>query len=186
MRTSTPVINVAKKRAFVIAAWVVAGLALLEVAPATATTLRALSLEQLAARSVAVVRARVRQQRAEWRQGVIVTLSEVEVLEVLRGQAEPTLTVLQLGGQVGAHAMPVLGAAPLVVDEEWVLFVRRLPGPTTTYELAGMSQGALRVEREGDLRWAPTALLWDGQRLQAPGPRRLSLAALRAQLRGDR
>jgi hypothetical protein len=183
VHTSTPRSKAAKNRRFGIAAGVLLGFALLEVAPASATTLRALSIDQLAARSDVVVRARVRQQHCEWRRGAIVTLSEIEVLETLRGEAPASAVVLQLGGHVGDHAMPVAGAAELVVDEERVLFLRRVVGLPRTYEVAGMSQGSLLRLGADRLLWAPTAVLWDGEALRSPTPRLLSLVALRRHLR---
>lgn len=183
MRTSTPGSKPAKNRIFGICTGVVAAALLLEVAPASATTLRALSIEQLIARSDAVVRARVRHQHAEWRGGAIVTLSQIEVREALRGQVPAAVEVLELGGRLGEYAMPVIGAAELAVGEERVLFLRRVAGAAGTYEVAGMSQGALLLLDADRLLWAPTAMLWDGRALREPVPRVLSLADLRRQLR---
>ncbi|MFH1812154.1 MAG: hypothetical protein ABIJ09_25680 [Pseudomonadota bacterium] len=184
MITSTPSSNRAKHGHFGIGVGILVALFLLEVVPASATTLKALSIPELAARSVAVVRVRVRHQRCEWRRNVIVTVSQVEVLEVLQGEAASGLEVMQLGGQIEDHAMPVVGSAELFVDEEAVLFLLHNPERPGEYHVTGMSQGALHVIDGDRLRWAPTAMLWDGRSLQAPMVRHLSLAELRRQLRG--
>ena len=155
-----------------------------------ATTLRALSLSQLAARADCVVVARVQTQTAEARDGLIYTRNKVRVDEVL-ACAEATskrlsvgaqVSVLQLGGRLGKRTMPVLGTAPLAVGDDVVLFLLRDPQQPDAYFIAGMSQGALKRIGDDKLLSAPTAQLWDGQNLQRPHPRWLSLKALRAQV----
>lgn len=148
--------------------------------PATATTLRAFTLEQLAQRADAVVRGRVGQSQGVWKDRVIHTLTEINVDTVLRGQAPASLLVAQLGGQVGNDHAPVAGVATLQPGEEVVLFLRAQPDGT--WVLCGMSQGKLGVLPNGQFRWSPTAPMWDGQTLHVPSSQNITPQALRAAL----
>jgi hypothetical protein len=173
-------------RCFHAAATIVSLAVLLEGNGASATTLKALSLEQLAARAELVVRGRPVQRRCEWRGRLIYTVTSIDVTQTLKGRAPGALRVLQLGGVVGQTAMPVPGVADLGLDQEMVLFLRRDPGLDGEFVVVGMSQGKLGVGAGGELVWAPTAALWDGRVLRSPAPRRLSWDALQRALGGAR
>jgi hypothetical protein len=166
-------------RAFCVAG-VLAGALCWAPIPSQATTLKAFSLEQLAARSDAVVRGRVGPSQGVWKDRVIHTMTEVAVSQVLRGNAPATVVVAQLGGRVGNDWMPVAGVAPLEPGEDVVLFLRAQPDGT--WVLCGMSQGKLAVETPGTLRWSPTAPLWTGSTLVEPSSRAVTMDALRRAL----
>lgn len=138
-----------------------------------ATTLQALSLAELAARSQVVVTARVGASTSEWRSGTIHTLTHVEVLQVHKGRAPQVVTVLQLGGRVGTTTAMVAGTARLEDGEVVLLFLR--PAGRGEHVLTGMSQGALHVQRDSTLLWAPTAPVWDGTSVQHTAARQLTL-----------
>lgn len=131
-----------------------------------ATTLKAFTLSELAARSDAVVRVRVVHTQALWRGNIIYTLTSVRVLQVFKGLPGPEVVVVQLGGVVGDHAMPVAGTVDMDVGEELVLFLRA--SGHGEYVVAGMSQGAMRVAPDGAVVWAPTAPLWRNGKISPP------------------
>jgi len=151
--------------------------------PASATTLQAMSLEELARAADLVVKVRVGDHRCEWRQRLIYTLTQAEVLEVLKGPQTARVTIAQLGGRVGDQAMPVPGTAALQRDEIAVLFLERNRDAKDEHFLVGMSQGKLAVRQDAQLHWAPTASLWDGATVREPQARAVSADELRRALR---
>lgn len=121
--------------------------ALLAAAPAGATTVRQLSLEDMSADAVVVVRGVVGGVGGVRIGGHIYTDATLAVSECLKGPCGPTLTVRQLGGEVEGFGMHVEGSAELQPGSEVVLLLRRrLDG---AYAPLGMAQGAFRVERDG-------------------------------------
>lgn len=117
---------------------------------ALATTLRPLSLAELAAGADTVVRGRVGEAevtRSE-RSGRILTRTRVEVLETLKGRADATLTVEQLGGRLEGQTLRVPGDAQLERSEEVVLFLRCAGKPRC--HLYGLGLGKYTVRRSGE------------------------------------
>ncbi|MFT4704818.1 MAG: hypothetical protein ACI81R_002526 [Bradymonadia bacterium] len=91
-------------------------------ASAYGTTVVAEPLVDAMAASEMIVRARVVSQRSEWVDGRIVTITELEPLEELRGDVLPeTLEVLTLGGQVGELRAAVAGVERYSIGEEVVV-----------------------------------------------------------------
>lgn len=172
-----------KQGCFWIAIPAIAALLTLEGTLAKATTLKALSLEQLVERADVVVRGRVGKNHCEWRDKLIYTITTISVTEVLVGDTNRRIKAVQLGGVVGKHSMPVAGVAQLTRGEEVVLFLRRNKKQSNEYYLAGMSQGKLSVVGQDQLRWAPTAALWDSGRIQQATPQTLNMKELRQLLR---
>lgn len=116
-------------------------------APAGATTVRQLSLDDMSADAVVVVRGVVGGVGGVRIGGHIYTDATLAVSECLKGPCGPTLTVRQLGGEVEGFGMHVEGSAELQPGSEVVLLLRRrLDG---AYAPLGMAQGAFRVERDG-------------------------------------
>src|SRR5262249_2731822 len=114
--------------------------------PAGATTVRKLSLDELAGDAVVVVRGVVGGVGAQRVGGHIYTDATLAVSECLKGSCGHTLTVRQLGGELDGFGVHVEGSADLVPGSEVVLLLRRrLDG---AYAPLGMAQGAFRVERE--------------------------------------
>lgn len=123
---------------------------------ANATVARALPIEEMVKTSETVIRGRVIYTQAMTLQGgSIVTLTEVEVEDVLAGDAPATITFLEPGGEPGdtGVGMLVSGTAKFEMGEEVVVFAepsrsayaRRFPG---TFRPMAMAQGKLRVIRE--------------------------------------
>jgi hypothetical protein len=127
---------------------VVAAAALLAAAPVRAAQAYAVSVEELARTSDAVVRGRVTAARAERsRDGLrIFTTFELRTGAVLRGKAPQIARVLVPGGAVGRVAQRVDAAPSLAVGEDVVLFLRRA-GPDA-FRVAGLAQGKFSVAGE--------------------------------------
>ncbi len=123
-------------------------LAVLLAAPALATTLVALDVEGLTRLSDVVVRAQVLSSQARiTKDGArIVTDSELEVLEVLKGAPPKRLIAMQPGGVVGEIGQKVDATARFEPGEEVVVFLERRG---ERYTVAGMQQGRWKVERSG-------------------------------------
>ena len=119
-------------------------------ATATATIMRPLTVEALATRSQAVVRATVRQHHSAWDSAKkrIYTFTELTVTEVISGVAPETVVVRTIGGEVDGVGMKVSGTPRLVDNQDVVLFLRTDPSAADGFTVVGMSQGLYRVEKD--------------------------------------
>lgn len=115
-------------------------------APAFATTLVALDVEGLTKLSDVVLRGRVVSSQARiTKDGArIVTDTELDVVEVMKGSADAHVTVMQPGGVVGEIGQKVDATARFEPGEEVVVFLERRG---ERFTVAGMLQGHWRVER---------------------------------------
>ena len=120
---------------------------LLMLAAATrATTLRRMSLDELAEASPAVVRARCISNVSRWESGHIWTFTEFEVLENLKGSVAARIQVRLVGGRVGSLTSTVDGAPRFALGEEAFLFL--VPAPAGDWTVTGWTLGTFRVTRE--------------------------------------
>ena len=103
---------------------------LLSASPAAATSALYLSDVEQAAESTAVVVARIGEARAavhpKWNRPL--TLTSIEVQEVLVGSAPASLTIEQLGGVLDGTVHYIAGDARLERGERCVLFLRKVNG----------------------------------------------------------
>jgi len=114
---------------------------------AQASTLVHLPVEQMAREASVVVRGKVVASDSRWDRGLIVTDSVVAVSECWTEAPCPErIVVRQLGGEVGDVGMLVEGTAPLVRDDEVVLFARARPDGR--FAPVGMAQGAFSIARQ--------------------------------------
>jgi len=107
---------------------VLAAIVLLGVsAVADATTMLFLSREELVNRSDFVARVRVgKAETAESEDGRgLVTRTELEIVQLLKGKAEGRVVVQQLGGTYRGKTQKVLGDGALKSGEDAVVFLRR-------------------------------------------------------------
>ena len=143
---------------------------LLSSGEADATIIVPMSVEEMAAKSVSVVRARVVGAEARWDKAKrgIHTYTTLEVLEAIHGpqRVGDRMTVRTLGGEVGEVGMRVAGTPKFASREEVVVMVRRDPMNDAHFQCIGMSQGKYRVER--------TAI---GQVVVVPGVEGLAFAS---------
>jgi hypothetical protein len=127
-------------RALVLAA------ALLSASPALGAQAVAVSIEELARASDAVVRGRV---TTSWAQRTddglrVFTTYEVRTIAVLRGRALPAVTrVVVPGGVIGRFGQRVDAAPAIAPGEEVVLFLRHA-GPAA-FRVTGLAQGKFSV-----------------------------------------
>ncbi len=113
---------------------------------AHATVLQAWDTARLVRESVAVVQAVVGEQQPVSPDGkLIFTDTKLTVKRYLVGTGPSTLSVRQVGGQLGDRWMFLAGTAPIRTGEEVVLF---LIGSADVRFVAGMAQGAYRVVRD--------------------------------------
>ena len=125
----------------------VAALALVVSASALASTVLALSVEEMTRRSDVVVRAQVVSQSSRREKGRLYTFTTLEVRETWKGRPEETIVVRQLGGVEGELATYVAGDARLEPGEEVVVFLRRNPAGEPVYHFVGLAQAKFRIER---------------------------------------
>jgi hypothetical protein len=84
---------------------------------------------------------------AEAAQGkVIVTETSFEVVEALKGNPGPQLTLQSLGGAVGQDRMEVEGVPGFDTGEKVLLFVRNQPGQTCP--IVSFYHGKLRIQKD--------------------------------------
>ncbi|MBU0553814.1 hypothetical protein KKF91_01505 [Myxococcota bacterium] len=126
---------------------------LLLVTSAEATITRALSLKQLAGESDAIIRGRVTRQASSWNEAHtrIYTVSEIVVVETLKGQPLKALEVRQIGGSVEGITQAIAGNAKLSEGEEVLLFLDADEDPQRPYHyILGMAQGKYSVLRRAE------------------------------------
>jgi len=113
-------------RAILLARVASLGLCLLPPDPAVATTVLKMTLDDLALGSAAIVMVRVENETARWdaNHREIHTYITLRVLQPLKGGNDrTTITLRQLGGQVGTIASIVPGMPSFRRDEEAILFL---------------------------------------------------------------
>lgn len=99
-----------------------------------------------------IVRGRAGSSVPQWARGPdgvkrIYTFTDFQVSEVLKGKIEEkTLTIKELGGEVGGVGLDVSGTARFEKGEEGVLFLSKSP-IDATYLVYGMMMGKYGVER---------------------------------------
>lgn len=133
-------------------AWMTALGALLAVGAASATTMIALSVDELAQRSDQVVKGRVvaTEPRSSEDGRRITTVVTLQVDETWKGTPADEVRILALGGTLDGISQVVTGAARFEEGEEVVVFLRRLRTEEPLSEVVGMAQGKLSVERNGE------------------------------------
>ena len=119
-------------------------LATLEVPRAIASVVRPQSLEELVDRSRVVVVALPTERTSVWESGRIVTYTRVTVSERVAGDAEPSLWVRTLGGEVGDLGQHVDGEATLTIGTPTLLFLEA--AGAGTYAVAARAQGQFFVD----------------------------------------
>jgi hypothetical protein len=135
---------------------VAALLALTAFAPASATTLIRMGLEDLVSANSTVVVGEVLDADSRWNEDAsfIVTDVRIAVHEVIKGRlAEEEITVTLPGGRVGDRTTLIVGAAELVPGNSYVLFLSKqnLLRAGEALVVRDLVQGAfdIRMERDG-------------------------------------
>jgi hypothetical protein len=160
------------------------GFALLSTA--RATSVARLSFEELTDQSELVVSGQINRSWAEWDADhkYIWTRYELSVSGTLKGSAGSTVTLSEPGGIVGETGMSVPGSVGYAAGEKIVVFLQRMPNGYL--RTAGWSQGKFRVDQDGKLHGAASALGLElvGTNARAATPLRSLEGLSVAQLRG--
>ncbi len=97
---------------------------------ASATVVSTEAIEQLASKAPLIVRGTVKSSVSLWANSrEIVTRTELQVDEVLKGKAPASLTLQQPGGTVDGLTAAVSGTAHFTANESVVVFLEPLPQP---------------------------------------------------------
>lgn len=118
---------------------------------AEATVMQPMRLDQMVKAADVIIRGEVLRQASSYGdQGRIYTVTEIKVLESLKGGDAPAivLKVRQLGGTVDGISQHIAGNARLLEGEEVALFLRRDAEKQLHY-VVGMAQGKYAIDRSG-------------------------------------
>ncbi len=110
---------------------------------ATAATLERLSLDDMTARSTAIVRARVVSSSGSLTGSTIYTRTRLQVLERWKGPEGAEVEVTEPGGTAGAVTQSYSGVPRFTAGQEMVLFL--WTGPSGRTQVIGLSQGVFQV-----------------------------------------
>ncbi len=109
-------------------------------------TLEYLSLDDMARRSTAIVRARIAGSYAAAGRSIIYTHYRIQVLEQWKGNAASELEVVLPGGAVNGRRQTCPGTPELIPGQEYLLFLWTSPASGLTHAI-GLSQGVFSVRR---------------------------------------
>ncbi|MBH25509.1 MAG: hypothetical protein CMH57_13885 [Myxococcales bacterium] len=142
--------HTARRSTLAVAALLVTGVVAVS-SSATATTLPALTLDQVTVASERVVLVEVLDQAADFEGGVIWTHTTVRVEECWSGDCDDdTLVVRTPGGVVGDLEQRVHGVTTMRTGDRLVLFLEATPNTLgQVFRPFGMALGALRVHQLG-------------------------------------
>jgi hypothetical protein len=114
---------------------------------AWATTLEQLTLDDMAQKSTAIVRAQVTGSHVGKRGANIYTYFELQVIETWKSSGQKTTEVAVPGGAFDGIRQSVTGAPELKPGQEYVLFLWTSRSGLT--QVIGLSQGLFKVSEEG-------------------------------------
>ena len=117
---------------------------------AAATTVKPMSIEDLTAAASTIVEGQATQSWSAWnpQHTLIYTFTRVRVSKTLKGSADETLLVKQLGGSAEGYTQKVAGVHPMRTGDDAVLFLRPSEARDGTMVIVGLMQGNFRIERE--------------------------------------
>lgn len=124
----------------------IAASALLLASVLPAATLEYLSLDDLAVKATAIVRARVTGSYAEPGRTIIYTHYRIEVLDRWKGAESPEMDIVLPGGSVNGLRQTFPGMPRLAEGQEYLLFLWQSSKSGLTHIL-GLSQGVFTVIR---------------------------------------
>ena len=116
-------------------------------ASVSAATLERLSLDDMIAKSTAIVHGRITGSSAAWRGTVIYTDFKVSVLAQWKGAAQKTVDVLVPGGIANGVRQTYPGAPEFTIGQEYVLFLWTSSTTGATYTL-GFTQGVFSLPQD--------------------------------------
>ena len=111
--------------------------------PLGGATLERLTLDDLIAKSTAIVQGKVTSSYASFHGPIIYTHYEVQVSEQLKGTSGPSLDLVVPGGTANNLRQIYSGAPQLNLGGEFVLFL--WTGPSGLTQIMGLTQGLFRL-----------------------------------------
>jgi hypothetical protein len=112
---------------------------------AMAATLEKLSIEEMTAKSTAIVRAKAISSTAGYIGSTIYTRTRFQVLERWKGPEAAEVVVSEPGGTVDGVTQKYGGVPRFSSEQEVVLFL--WTGPSGRTQVIGLSQGVLQVQK---------------------------------------
>src|SRR5262245_26620409 len=115
-----------------------------------ATTVRPVSIENMAARASLVAEGRAITSQSHWNatHTLIVTYTRFRISRVLKGPGATEVTIRQPGGTAGVYRDVVHGVRYLKPGEEAALFLKESGDQDKSMIVVGLMQGVFRIERE--------------------------------------
>jgi hypothetical protein len=156
------------------------------VAPASATTLQQLTLDDMIQKSTSIVRARVIGSRSAYHGAGIYTYFQIQVLETWKSSGPAAIEVAIPGGVANGIRQSVAGSPALKPGEDYVLFL--WAGPSGLTQVIGLSQGVFKLSEGGSgevvaQRPAASELMLDASGLAVEDrPVRMQLPDLRTRV----
>jgi len=124
------------------------------------TTIKPMSVEELAQAASRIVEVQVLESHAVWnpRRTKIYTVSKVSVATVLKGGNEREITIRQPGGSLDGYTMKVSGVQALRAGEETMMFLKPSPQRDGTWSVVGLMQGHFRIYEAAGQRLASNGI----------------------------
>lgn len=134
---------------------------------ASGATLERLSLDEMALRSTAIVRARAISNSTSYVGSTIYTKTRFEVLERYKGPEGSQVEVMEPGGTVGQMRQTYSGVPRFTPGQEMVLFL--WTGPSGRTQVIGLSQGVFEVSKASSSAETEVTRQPSGETMLAPG-----------------
>jgi hypothetical protein len=114
-------------------------------APAFATTVARLNLEQLVQRADLIVQGHVETVYSQWdeERRLVFTYISIRVDEPLKGERRQSVLIRQVGGTVGTIQMSIAGAPQFKSGEMAIVFLKHQDD--RTFQVVGMNQGLYKI-----------------------------------------
>jgi hypothetical protein len=114
-------------------------------APAFATTVARLDMEQLVQRADLIVQGHVQSVYSQWDEArrLVFTYISIRVDEPLKGERRQSVLIRQVGGTVGTIQMSIAGVPQFKSGEMAIVFLKRQGD--STFQVVGMNQGLYEI-----------------------------------------
>ena len=114
-------------------------------APAFATTVARLDMEQLVQRADVIVQGHVQSVYSQWDEArrLVFTYISIRVDEPLKGERRQSVLIRQVGGTVGTIQMSIAGVPQFKSGEMAIVFLKRQGD--STFQVVGMNQGLYEI-----------------------------------------
>ena len=120
-------------------------MAVILAAPAFATTVARLDMEQLVQRADLIVQGHVQSVYSQWDEArrLVFTYISIRVDEPLKGERRQWVLIRQVGGSIGTIRMSVAGVPQFKSGEMAIVFLKRQGD--STFQVVGMNQGLYEI-----------------------------------------